>query len=287
MMKLKLADLQIEARISPQVTEMHIGLTEAATSELGGGDLIQCIGKVRGPFNAFSQTLPANYPLRASKSEGQCFAIIPDFCHWSAGLPFTYELDLEVRRGSQVLASSKEVIAANWIRLYQGKLYQAAKRWVPRLAKLHSVDPISLPSLLPALRLQELGLVVRAAEASETLLLECQSWGIPVAIELVADDEIDLARIESFACVLMLLVNRQTKEPQKTKLLVASPVEELPSISAWRWNVRRGGAESALGNTGQIIIHVGVHETPVEARQACDQLQAMSSELGDWAAYIS
>lgn len=286
MMKLTLADLHIETQITPQVAEIHIGLQGKIDSQLVAAEWIQWSGKVRGPFSAFSQTLPANYPLRASQSGGKCFAIVPDFCHWSAVLPFTYELDLEVRHGSQVLASLKETIAANWVRLHQGKLYQAAKRWVPRLTKLNSVEPIQLPLHLSALRSQELGVVVSAADVSDELLLACQSMGIPLAIELVAGREIDLTRIENFACVLLLLESPMAKAPA-TKLLVASAAEALPSISAWRWSLRRGGTLSASGNAGQLIIRAGVHETPSEARHACDQLQAMSSELGDWAAYIS
>ncbi len=287
MTQLFLADIEIDSQVTPQKAEITFRLRESAWAKLGLGDSLVWSGRVRGPFCAFSQTLAANYPLRASKTGGEAITTIPDFCHWSAELPFTYELDFELKSGDQSVAKLRETIAVHWIRLYQGKFYQAAKRWVPRLTRLKIVEQDELKAWLVALRLQELALVVSAADASDALLLECQTLGIPIAIEMATNSTDDVARWESFACVFLVMQAREAAGPIRTRLFVASHDEDFASLSAARWSVRRGDMDSQQAPSGQLVVREGVHTSPVEARAACDQLQADTAQLGDWAAYLA
>lgn len=278
MKSLRLRDLRVEAKLTPQSAELALSLREPLQGE------VRWIGKLRGPFCANRQTLVANYPIRTQRSSNEGLVSLPDFCHWSSASPFTYQLELELKRGEESIASLRETMAIHWVYVHQGKLYQAGKRWVPRMARLRlppmetKQDLSELKRWLAEVRESELVLVVRDDDASETLLRECLAMGVWLAIEAADVRDESLARWESYACVCCVLSAEGKPNNAESSLLVASREGLEESIRAEVWTVARSGAK--------LIVRWGVYDTPQAAREACDALQADAAALGDWAGYL-
>jgi hypothetical protein len=78
-------------------------------------------GTVRGPFCEKGRTLPAEFTFRSNNTTQVATAevIVTDPCMWSPELPHLYQIDVEARRGTQVLAE------------YHGKV--GLRRIAPRL----------------------------------------------------------------------------------------------------------------------------------------------------------
>lgn len=274
MKTLRRSDLKIDAKLSPQSAELTLRLREPL-----GAD-VRWIGRVRGPFCAERQTLLANYSIRTVKQTGEGVVTIPDFCHWSSAGPFTYQLELELKRGEEGIASLRDSLSIHWANVHQGKFYQAGKRWVPRLARLkvphRETTPEELANWLASIRTHDLMLVVREGEAFEPLLSACLEQGVAVAMEAAEMSPSKAAEWESLGCV-MLLLDPAGKFLGATSLLEAAREDEVPSIGASRWSVR--------GSEAKILVREAIHEAPEAARAACDLLQAEGARLGDWAGY--
>lgn len=277
MKTLGLCDLRMEAKLTPQSAEVALSLREPVDGD------IKWTGKLRGPFCANRQTLVANFPIRTQRASNQGAVTLPDFCHWSSAGPFTYQFELELKRGEESIASLRETMAIHWVYVHQGKIYQAGKRWVPRLARLRlpsygtEQGLQDLRDWLEGIRESELVLVIREEEATEALLRECLAMGVWLAIEANDVSEEKLAKWESLACVCCVLDAQGKLSSSASSLLVASREGLEASIRAELWGVARSGAK--------LIVRSGVYDTPQAARAACDALQADAAPRGDWAAF--
>lgn len=279
MKTLGMCDLRVEAKLTPQSAELALRLREPLD-----GDFIWT-GRLRGPFCAGRQTLVANYPIRTQRASNEGVVTLPDFCHWSSASPFTYQLELDLKRGEESIASLRETMAIHWGYVHQGKLYQAGKRWVPRMARLRlpametEKEISDLKDWLTGVRESELVLVARDEDASEALLRECLALGVWVAIEADELRVSNLAKWESFACVCWVLnAEGMPSSGESSSLLVASREGLQESIRAEVWSFARSGAK--------LIVRSGDYGTPQAAREACDTLQADAAALGEWAGYL-
>jgi hypothetical protein len=290
---LTLADFEIVVQITPQKAEFTFELKAAIVAQLASTAKLTYSGRVRGPDCVFSQTLAANYPIKAAEKGGIASATIPDFCHWSAALPFTYDLGIEMKGDDQVVARVQATLASHWIRLQHGKLYQASKRWVPRLTSFprelgmaSSIDG-ELIGWLKDVRLQDLALVIKAEDATEALLSACQTYGVPVAISCSGDQAALASRWQTFACVFMLLLGGGRRQPLDTRLLLATAETHVDLTGVTRWGIRRADAPRDSPSVGYLVARGGVHTLPTEARFACDRLQAETAAIQDWAGYFA
>lgn len=278
MKSLRLRDLRVEAKLTPQSAELALRLRDPLEGDF------KWTGRLRGPFCAGRQTLVANYPIRTQRASNEGIVTLPDFCHWSSAAPFTYQLELELKRGEESVTSLRDTLAVHWVYVHQGKLYQAGKRWVPRMARLrlpahdteHGLRDLKL--WLEGVRECELVLVVRDEDASETLLQECLTMGVWLAIEAADVREEDLARWEAIACVCCVLNAERMPSSGESSLLVVSREGRQESIRAEVWSFARSGA--------RLIVRSGDYGTPQATRDACDALQADAAALGDWAGYL-
>lgn len=285
MKALRLSDIRIDAKLTPQCAELTLRLRDEAIVE---GD-VQWSGRVRGPFCVRRQTLAANYSIRTAKELVAGIVTIPDFCHWSSEGPFTYQLEIELKRAGEVIGSLRDTLAVNWVTVHQGRIFQAGKRWVPRMARIriarHETEQglEDLRILLEAVRSNDLVLVIGSGEDTDTLLRECLSGGVSVAIETSEVDVAALARWESFACVILILHMGEHLTDMATSLLVAEREKEGASIDATTWRIFRGGSRTEA----VLIARDATHDAPEAARCACDRLQADAAVLGDWAGYLA
>jgi hypothetical protein len=64
-------------------------------------------GTLRGPFCETAKTLPASFEFRPvlGRSTATAEVYVPDPCVWSPELPHLYEIDVEARRGDEVVAA--------------------------------------------------------------------------------------------------------------------------------------------------------------------------------------
>jgi hypothetical protein len=70
------------------------------------GEPVILTGSLRGPFCEQARTLPAEFAFRqvADEQQPRAEAIVTDPCLWSPELPHVYHVDVEARRGEQLVA---------------------------------------------------------------------------------------------------------------------------------------------------------------------------------------
>jgi hypothetical protein len=286
MIPLSLADLEITADFAPQKCELTLRLHPEFAQRATAPASLKWSGKLRGPFCLRSQTLAANYPVRPIE-DSAASVIVPDCCYWTSDLPFTYDLDIELRSGDEPWAALKETISLPWLKLHQGKLYRSAKRWAPRMVRLElppmqsEQERAALPAWLEAVRQHDLALVLSLAEASNELLIACRRVGVPVAVEGADIAPHQLAAWENSGAVFLLL-HPAVASPD-THLLIAHPAPENAGANWECWEVQQ---RSEATGVGRVAARRGTFHTPAEARKACDALQADSAGSTDWLGYL-
>jgi hypothetical protein len=69
---------------------------------------IELTGTLRGPFCETARTLPADFEFRmvnaGDKGELLAGAIVTDPCMWTEEMPHVYQVDVEARRGEELVA---------------------------------------------------------------------------------------------------------------------------------------------------------------------------------------
>jgi beta-galactosidase/beta-glucuronidase len=61
-------------------------------------------GTLRGPFCEKTRTLPAEFVFHRFGNGEQIEATVPDPCMWTPEMPHLYQVDVEARKGEQVIA---------------------------------------------------------------------------------------------------------------------------------------------------------------------------------------
>jgi hypothetical protein len=283
MKALALDDFRIRFNISPQTTELVIRLAEQAKRNLDLATPVKWTGRIRGPFCNYSQTLAANYPLIGSDGGKSARAVIPDFCHWTAELPFTYDLELQCWCEEQLEGELRAKIGAAWVALHRGRLYRSAKRWIPRMARLPipSSSARGIEAWLEEIRSNDLALVIDANDASDQFLSASQRIGVALAIDVTTDAADSITRYEAAGCAFLLLTRDSLPARIDTSILVATPVESKDGeLRHWRIEAKR----TASG--GLIAERPSEHGTPNDARMECDALQASVAQMGEWAGFL-
>lgn len=284
MNRLTLDDVRICAEHSPQITTLSISLANPPDFRSELRPPPEWKGKIRGPFCLHSKTLTANYSLRAEATAPSATVAIPDFCHWTPDLPFTYELEFQLWRGGEVDAEFRERIALGRIELQSGRLYRSGKRWIPRIARLSTdqIAAIDFNGWLEQIRANDLALAIPQSEASPLRLAKCQEIGVALAIEGSFESGQSLRCLESSGCVFMLLTEQQPEPLTDTRLLVASHIDHLDEGGIQRWKLRSASATT----NGWLAAHPSGAATAAISRGLCDALQARVAHERDWAGFL-
>lgn len=108
-------------------------------------DLAKCMlhGFVHGPRCEYAHTLPAKYALTDLGAGPTLLAraTITDPCLWTSDLPQIYDVHIELRRGSEVVASEKRMIGLRGIGARAtGEIMREGKIWIPRGVAIEQVQ---------------------------------------------------------------------------------------------------------------------------------------------------
>lgn len=263
------------------------------------------MGRVVGPTCAYSHTLPATMQLISRPSAaGEALlaeAIVPDPCFWTSDLPFLYQVQVEVRRGDQVLDSIERPLGIRPLAINRGKLIWEGRAWVARGASAAALPSAALADWRAA------DLVMCVDCPSDELCAEASRLGAIVVAELSGSPaEVigEARRLARWPAVAMLLLDAGT--PIEAALRQAarnlplgwlqSPANE--GADHGDFVVCEGRSPETIAACAQRIadslsrpavlarLDSGWHDSLSDARRACDALQAELAGQGKFAGYL-
>jgi hypothetical protein len=294
-----------EARV--YVLATPIGETDAANL-----DGLKITGRVEGPKCRYSHTLPARIPVRfrgvrTSDGRGELVgeAIVPDPNFWTSELPFLYCATVEVRLGEEVVATYEQDFGIRPLGVRGKRLVFDGKTWVPRAVRREVVvgdAPLEL--------WREMATAMVVDDPDEELCREASECGV---ILFVSSSQVTGARnrirsICRYPAVAMLIVPHFTlagiehhvpdlRSCARNLLIADSDTLEegvrfgLQSANAAVLHRQRAGGEQIASlmayDPRPILIQANTGKRSlIEAREACDKLQADLAGKCDPAGYI-
>ncbi|MEX0938884.1 MAG: hypothetical protein WDZ59_13565 [Pirellulales bacterium] len=240
-------------------------------------------GSVGGPTCAYARTLAATMPLR-DRGPGPtplAEAIVPDPCFWTPELPYLYQVDVELRRGEQLIARQRHLLGIRPLAVRGSDLRLAGTRWVLRGAMRDAVDERPLAAWHAA------GAAMLVTNPDDALCDEASRVGVLVIARLSGDRascEQELARVARWPAVGVAVLDEwDGQAPRPRNLLLAQRRDATDNEPVAPW------ADLALcegGSADDLIRFVrecrvpcltrrrgGPYESIQEARRACDLLQ--------------
>lgn len=257
-------------------------------------------GYLSGPHCLHSSTLPTTIAFR-DKGPGATLlaeAILPDPCFWSPEVPALYTAQIELRRGSEVLATVQRSLGLRAISIRGKSFYSEGRRVVLRGAHQQAVQPTEL------LAWRDAGATMLVDNPSTALCDEASRVGVFLLAKLSqaeAQDTANVARLAQQAAVVALVLPSemtidQTLRQHAARLLLA---QKLPSAQQPTFDKEADfllvASNDAMGlariaaETDKPVLALGQISgvQPLwEARSACDQLQAQLASHGDFAGYL-
>lgn len=250
-------------------------------------------GRIRGPFNQFAQTLPANASFRDLGPGDTVLAraVVTDPCTWSPDSPALYQVKIETDVQSKQILNvvyGSELFGIRRFSAQGQDLSLDGKRWVVRgIANLEQACEFTEWREHAAVRVMS-GFDNRwAANAAKS--------GVAVIVELDHAQAEELQFIANFPCVMIVIMSEPPPENVKTlvpNLLLAQrvPPEQTPAVwadVAWvAINKEFPSTDLLHWNIPVVIERSGHYSSISEARTACDQLQADLAPLGQFAGYV-
>lgn len=271
-------------------------------------------GFVHGPRCEFAHTLPAKYTLTDLGAGPTLLArtTITDPCLWTSDLPQIYDVHIELRRGSEVLAREQRMIGLRGIGARSsvsggsvsggsGQLLREGKIWVPRGVAIELL-PTTTESVVAQLR-AELLVGICAAPPLD-LLVEASRRGAYLIANLSADRSDFTATLRSLArwpAVMLAIIHGgegfdRGLQQVAPNLLLAQPVSPAavndlqPAPWATSLVVAPTAAEPFL-TAGSLPILAArstseMLASTAQGRAACDRLQRDFSAARQFAGYL-
>lgn len=261
-------------------------------------------GRVVGPTCAYSRTLPASIQLAARPSPaGEALlaeAIVPDPCFWTSDLPFLYQVQVELRRGDNVLESIVRPVGIRPLAITRRRFIWEGRAWVPRSALSAALPTASLADWRAA------DLVMCVERPADELCAEASRLGAVVAAELsgsAADAASEARRLARWPAVAMLLLDASTPIDaalrQAARNLLLGRVQSPGNADADHADfiVCEGRTPDTIAACALVVkshcppavlarLDSGWHDSLSDARRACDALQAELAGRGEFAGYL-
>jgi len=250
-------------------------------------------GYVQGPRCEYAHTLPAKYQLTDLGAGPTLLAraTITDPCYWTSDLPQLYDVHIELRRGSELVAREKRLIGLRGIGPRGRELVREGKIWVPR-----GVTISDEPGMVDQLR-DEL-LVGVCSNPSLDLLNEASRRGAYLIASLAADRPDFIAALRSLArwpAVMMAIVHGGEKLERSLQqvapnLLLTQPAPQSENFRVAAW--ANALIVDEAGPFPAVSLPILVQRTIVapvsldSARSACDQLQRDGAPRAQFAGYL-
>jgi hypothetical protein len=169
-------------------------------------------GFVHGPRCEFAHTLPSKYTLTDLGAGPTLLArtTITDPCLWTSDLPQIYDVHIELRRGSEVLAREQRMIGLRGIGARaSGQLLREGKVWVPRGVALELLQPANENESIVAQLHDELLVGICTAPPLD-LLVEASRRGAYLIANLAAervDLEATLRSLARWPAVMLAIIH--------------------------------------------------------------------------------
>ena len=257
-------------------------------------------GTIRGPRCLHAQTLPATARLidQGPGSTLLAQAILPDPCCWSPDLPAIYDLEVQLLRGGEVVATERRELGLRRLGARGRDLFLDGKRWV-----LRGVSTFSTTEQLPRFW-HDASAAYVCDDSNSERLLEASQWGALAIVHLdYGADEAegrlrDLARYPGAAIAVIMnsLPANFEKSRVAPNLLLAEwfkffDAESVVSPWADLLFVAADEAEDirAALAVPKPVVAARYLDPPLplaEARAACDTLQRDLAPLGQFAGYV-
>ena len=261
-------------------------------------------GQVVGPRCEFAHTLPAKFLLTDLGAGPTLLArtTITDPCYWTSDVPQLYDVHIELRRGSEIVASEKRQLGLRGVGARtSGELVREGKVWVPRCV---AIELLPEQNLVEQLR-SELLVGVCSSPALD-LLNEASRRGAYLVATLSADRsdfETALRNLARWPAVLMAIIQGgENLSRDLTKiapnLLLAQHVSQFTSTNfrpaLWAsvlWRISAMPSEAGSVSALPMVVEQpvdGVIHSAAEGRAACDRLQrawATGAEKRQFAGY--
>lgn len=273
-------------------------------------------GRVVGPQCAYASTLSASIGINPKRPQMEAAnvasgaaprapgpdllaeAIVPDPCFWSPELPFLYRVEVELREGADLLASTAHPLGIRPLGARGRKLLLEGKPWVVRGVEQSAVPPAELNHW----RAVDTAMVVEAP--SDELCAEASRLGAWLlaridgdAVQLAAE----LRRLARWPCVAMIVVEAGAELPEAAvrrarNVLLAQHFGPGAAVApaAWAEAVVCEDSDPAVfasrssGASLPVIAQQAGrwHDDLSAARRACDELQRALAGHGDFAGYL-
>jgi len=265
-------------------------------------------GRVIGPTCEYAHTLSAAIPLIMKRLPANAItaqppallaeAVVPDPCFWSAELPFLYRVEVELHRGTELLAKTQRLFGIRPLGAVRRRLVFEAKPWVPRGMNLGGVPQAPLSEW----RAADLAMVVECP--SETLCGDASRLGALVVAEIVGSPpvlESEVQRLSRWPAVVIAVLNSTTPldagiRTKARNLLLAQSFGPGTAIEPAAWadvSICEGGDAADLSRRAVSCRIPVIARRPaawrddlVQARGECDLLQRELAGTGDFAGYF-
>jgi hypothetical protein len=275
----------------------------ARLPEMKADGAYQLSGRLSGPACLYAQTLPARFRLvdRGPGPSLLAVATVPEPCFWTPRMPHLYQADVELRRGSEVLARTSRSFGIRTLGCAGRSLMFDAKRWVLRAASCDEVPTTTMAEC------REASTAMVVQNPADELCREASHVGVLLVAQLDAPDLREIRRLSRWPAVGMVVLSNTDQATGSAlaelghNLLFAerfglgNPVEPAPWAQVALVDVGAVDELAALtGNSDFPLIAVRQGEafaSVAAARAACDRLQrdlAGRDDLvgADWAGYV-
>ena len=265
-------------------------------------------GFVHGPRCELAHTLPAKFVLKDLGAGPTLLAraTLTDPCLWTGDLPQIYDVQIELRRGSEVVAGEQRMIGLRGIGTRvsgeTSQLIRESKAWVPRGVALEC-----LTANLAIKQLREELLAVVCTAPPLDLLVEASRRGVYVIANIDATRYDVPSTLRSFArwpAVLMVVIRggeslaRNLQQVAPNLLLAqAIPAAALSDLTPAPWAaaivVELASAATGLEFNTQVTQPLFIQRPatsntilPEQARAECDRLQRELAAVSQFSGYL-
>jgi hypothetical protein len=257
-------------------------------------------GQVRGPRCLYAETLPATSPLidlgRGPTLLAQ--AVVPEPCFWSPDLPAIYDVAVNLKRGDEIIATTRREIGLKSLGVRGRDFAVAGKRWV-----LRGVFEQSATAELPRGWHEAAAAYVTERPDNERLA-EASQWGAPAVVHVEGDAGRLAGTLKQLAmhpAVALAVVHGDLPSDIKPasiapNIMLAQPVPSSAGLPAEPWAQVLWAEVSdpkalapllAKSAAPIIVVRQLASRLPIEqARAACDQLQRDLAPVGQFAGYV-
>jgi hypothetical protein len=241
---------------------------------------------------------------RADRNQLLLEAVIPDPCFWTPELPFLYRVQIELRRGAEIIERVERLVGIRRFGVRDRALSFEGKRFVLRGVRLQSEISTSKSQILnDAEFLRESWTALVVSSPDDEL---CESAGRE-GVLLIADisktsDVADaIYRLSKWPAVVMAIVDGKAKLVAVSRevarnLVLAQAIAagETMQLADWAQVAVIEVAESPaltekIAGCSLPIVAYRPELKPANtetARVACDRLQRDLASLGDFAGYL-